>query len=181
MTTSPARLWFILGVALGTAALILALRHAALPRLQDDLTAHYAQRLAALPTDQAVAQLRRLSASPDQSLPLLVRALADERPRVRSAASAELTSHIEGWQTQPQADRSKSSAALASALANLPPQLALPERALTHRLAHIVLQQPLDGRLIDVAQVIVDCQRVLDLPCEEPPEVRVATATAQQR
>lgn len=181
MTKSPGRLCIVLGVALGTAALILTLRHTAMSRLQDDLAAHYAQRLAALPPAQAIAQLRRLSTAPDPSLPLLVRALADDRPQVRSAAAAELTILLEQLLARPESTRSEPAAAWARALADLPPQLPLSERALAHRLARAILQLPLDGRQVDVAQVIVDCQRVLDIPCEEPAKLRVAAAPTAKR
>ena len=75
-------------------------------------------------------------------------------------------------------ESSPRAARLAHALAATAENLPADRRAFVRSLAHELTVWPVDGRVVDAAQFIADCQTVLLLPLTEPIEVRVAAAPA---
>jgi hypothetical protein len=74
-------------------------------------------------------------------------------------------------------------------LAQEAPQLPAERRHLAHALARRLIEWPVDGRRVDAAQLIADCESVLMLPRlepreaakdDEPAEIRVAATPAAQ-
>jgi hypothetical protein len=170
------RLLVLVCIAGAVVATTLVLRHQATARLQNSLRRKYAVRIAQLPTEQAVQLLRQLSTSPELALTAVVGSLGDERAAVRAAASAELNALVERYSSLPTNEQSAHAQELAALLAQRSPQIPLGSRATAHAIARTILAWPLDGRAVDVARVIANCEQVLALPCEEPEELRVADA-----
>jgi hypothetical protein len=146
------------------------------------LAGHQQHQVAAAVESVAVQTIRRL-AQDDQWLEVIVAATADSRPAVAAAAQAEVLHRMERWQRLPAAESSPHVARLASALAAVAPRLPGEGRRFAHSLAQRLLLWPVDGRAIDAASLIGDCQTVLDLaqgdwPADEPPEWEVAAVPA---
>src|SRR6266850_7660855 len=145
--------------------------------VRDRLAQKYQQRLASLSERQAALFVRRLAHSEGEWLDVLVAASADERPAVAAAAEVELCEMVDRWAEL--AEESSSYVAdLARLLAQQAPGLPPQRRHLAHSLAQRLLDWPIDGRLVDAAELIADCQSVLLLPRAEPAEIRVAAAAA---
>jgi hypothetical protein len=173
------RLIVFVCVAAAVSATVIGLRPYATARIQERLRGKYDQRLAELPPQQAVLLLQQLSTTPELSLPALVASLADERPTVRKAGTAEIHALVQRVSSLPIPERSIQARKLAAELARHAPRMPPSSRAIAHEIARAALGWPLDGRAIEISRVIADCEQVLALPCEEPHELRVADARGE--
>jgi hypothetical protein len=124
----------------------------------------------ALDERDAAAMIARLTEA-DSNLPLIVHALADERPSVASAAERGLSSLVVRWERLTPPAASPRAAELASCLAaeidNLSPENARFAHGLTERL----MKWPLDSLQLDAERFLADCEIVLrrDLARTPPP------------
>jgi hypothetical protein len=144
-------------------------RASMLASTQARLSQRYQQRLAVLPEQQALRLIRELSRS-DQWIDALVVASCDERPAVAGAAGSLLRETVDRWTALPVKEGSMRVARLAHVLGKQAPQLAADRRSLPHALAERLIEWPVDGRQVDAARLIADCQSVLLLPRAEPLE-----------
>jgi hypothetical protein len=143
--------------------------------VRDRLTQKYQQRIASLSERQAALLVRHLAKSDGDWLDVLVAASADDRPIVAAAAETELRELVNRWAQRPE-ESSTDVADLARLLAQQAQELPPQRRHLAHSLAQRLLDWPVDGQLVDAAQLIADCQAVLLLPRVEPAEIRLAAA-----
>jgi hypothetical protein len=178
MRTSNLRV-IVFCVAASVVAVMLGARYLALERLQHRWASQYVERLADMPPERAVQLVRTLAASSEPWLPVMVGALCDDRPSVRAAASAELKIMVERWAEMPVVDCSARAEGLTTILAKKAPLMPLDSRAAAQGIARTILGWPLDGSASDIARVIADCESVLQLPCEEPAEIRIAAARTE--
>ncbi len=149
-------------------------RHALLGSTRQRLVESYQDRLASLPERDAARLIQRLAQNDDQWLEVLVCASADDRPLVSTTAERELQDLIDQWSSLPPQESASRVAMLASLLAehavSVPPE----RRQLAHSLAQRLILWPVDGRRVDAAIFIADCQSVLLLPLAEQAEIRIA-------
>jgi hypothetical protein len=149
-------------------------RHRLLDATQQRLVRSYQQRLISLPEREATSLIQRLAQSDDQFLEILVWASADDRPFVSMTAQRELQDLVDQWSSLQPHESSNRAAMLARQLAvhaaSMPPE----RRDLAHSLAQRLILWPVDGRQVDTARFIADCQSVLLLPQSEQTEIRVA-------
>ena len=146
--------------------------------VRDRLATGYRQTLARLSDDDAARLVRRLAHSDTQWLEVLVVASGDQRPDVAKAAAAELLDLVARRQTLPPENSALWTAELARLLALHAPSLPPQRRHLAFSLAQQLIEWPVDGRLIDAAQFIANCETVLLLPRSDEPEIRLAALPA---
>lgn len=135
-------------------------------RLQREITS--------LPEEAAAQRIGLVEGDDRESLQLLVAALAETRKAAVAAAQMRLLDMLETWERSTPAGKSQQIADLASLLAASAPQLAPEKLAFVQTLAQKLLAWPIDGRLIDAAKLIADCQAILELPTPELADVRLA-------
>jgi hypothetical protein len=139
------------------------------------LEQQYQQRIATLPEGQAARLVRELARRDRAWIGVILAASADDRDAVAAAAESELRDLVERWSALPAAESSSHVAELASLLAGHAPRLPAERRHLAQALAERLIVWPIDGRQVDVARLIAECQAVLLLPRTEPADIRVAT------
>jgi hypothetical protein len=144
--------------------------------VRDRLTQKYQQRLGGLTERQAALLVRRLARANGDWLDVLVAASADDRPAVAAAADTELRELVDRWAELPE-ENAPHIADLAGLLAQQAPRLPAERRQLAHSLAQRLIDWPIDGRLVDSAQLIADCESVLVLPRIDFSVARVAAAS----
>jgi len=126
-------------------------------------------------TDRRAAKLvLQLADGDEQWLEVLVAAWADPRGTVAQAGQVATLGLAQRWQALPPKDATPRFARLARLLAQDAPQMAPERREAAACLAQRLLDLPLDGRALDSAQFIADCQAVLLLPAAPPDEIRLA-------
>jgi len=167
-------------VAALTAALGWFARERLLLSTHDRLTQTYLHEIDVLSDRNAADLVARLAQDDAQWLDVLVPATADDRPIVAQAAESALLDLVTHWSVLPAEASSRQAATLAHLLAqqaqNLSADRCHPHRSLAQRL----ILWPVDGRIVDAAKFISDCQSVLLLPEVEPQEIRVASAAPQK-
>ena len=139
------------------------------------LTKQHQRELMSLLEPDAAQLVRRLS-SDEQWLAVIVAATADTRQAVAAAARAAILNHLEHWSRLSPAESSPRAAELAALLADQAARLPSEQKLFAQSLAHRLLLWPVEGRTIDTARLIANCQTVLNLPADEPPLLELATA-----
>jgi hypothetical protein len=176
MLTRANRWLLILSMAGTVAAAALLARHSMLAATHRWLERHYERQIAALSERQAVRLVRELARRDQPWIGVLLSASADDRVAVATTAESELRDLVERWSSIPISQISPQVAELASLLAVHAPRMPAERRHLAHALAERLIVWPVDGRQIDVARLIANCESVLLLPRTEPVEIRVAAA-----
>jgi hypothetical protein len=148
-------------------------------QVRDRLAEQYSERLRALPEAAAAQLIRELALHPEEWLGLIVNATGDSSPVIAAAAEAELLTIVEQWSALPPEQSSARAGKLARLLADQAPRLPADRRDVSQAIAQRLLNWPIDGRHVDAAKLIADCQQVLLLPRSEPAEIRVADASAR--
>jgi hypothetical protein len=180
MTARPPRRWRqILTVVILLVAGLQVMRAFLLPTTHERLAQRYRMQLAELGDEQAARLVERLAADDDQWLEILVVSAVDLRPLVSQAAQRELRNLVHRWADLPAADSSPRAATLALILAQSARDLAPDQRLIANSLARELITWPIDGRAIDAADFIANCQAVLLLPVAEPVEIRLAAVPVQ--
>jgi hypothetical protein len=141
-----------------------------------ELAQRHQQQLAQLSEEGAAALIERLAAADDEFLDLVVLALDDPRPRVASAAIRALQARVDCWGRWPQEQSGPRVAALAELLAPLARQLPTDRRAPAQTIATRLMAFPVNGRQVDSARLIANCETILRLqvPPSVPDEDRIA-------
>lgn len=132
------------------------------------------QQIVMLPERAAARFVQQLAGGDSPLVDVLVAASADERPAVAAAAATALRELVERWSARPPEEYSLGVAQLAHTLAEQARTLPADRRLLAHSLMQRLIEWPIDGRIVDSAQFIDDCQAVLLLTRAEPAETRVA-------
>ncbi len=119
-------------------------------------------RLQQTPDAQVPELLARIAELDDAGLPRITAALGDDRPAIALAASDLLDRRLDRWtmlsvdESTPHLDQ------LAKSLAALAPSLGPNGRARAARIAERILLWPVDRNLINGAELVANCQQVLD-------------------
>jgi hypothetical protein len=140
------------------------------------LTQSYQQRLMLLPERDAARLVQRLAQDQDQWLEILIWASADDRPLVGTTAQRELQDRIDQWASLPLQNSADRAVRLARLLAVYAPSTPPERRHFAHSIAQRLILWPVDGRHLDTASLIADCESVLMLPRADQVEIRVAAA-----
>src|SRR5262245_31176607 len=168
------RLLLVVAVTAATFAAVWPASAWLLASVRTRLATGYQQSLAELSDQEAARLVRRLAHGDAQWLEVLVQASGDERPDVAKAAATALQGLVARWRTMPPEGTAAGMAKLARLLAQHAPTLPPQRRHLPFLLTQQLIEFPVDGRLIDAAQFIDDCQTVLLLPRSDEPEIRLA-------
>ena len=148
-------------------------------RARARLAQQYNERLQNLPEAAAEQLVRELARDPDAWLELIVSATGDSRGSVAAAAEAELQANVEQWSLLSPAESSGRAGKLARLLADHAPHLPADRRDAAHGIAQRLITWPLDGRQVDAAKLIADCQQVLLLPRSDGAALRMAATPAR--
>jgi hypothetical protein len=127
--------------------------------------------IASLPEGQAAEMVRRLPEIGDEGLEVLAFALADKRQEVTAAARSALIALLTDWQDLPIDERSLQAERLASALADQAPKLSPDALVIAQYAARLLLSWPANGRRIDAAALIANCESILRLETDNLAEV----------
>jgi hypothetical protein len=149
-------------------------REKLLDATRERLVRSYQHRLTSLPELEAASLIQRLAQIDDQFLEIIVWASTDERTLVSATAQRELQDLVDQWSSLPPHESSVRAAMLARLLAVYAPALPAERRDLAHSLAERLILWPIDGRRVNTAGFIEDCQSVLLLPRTEETEIRIA-------
>lgn len=139
--------------------------------------------IAALPEQDAAILVRRLPEIDAEASAIVAFALADQRPQVAAAAIAALAELLESWQDLPIEERSTRAEQLASALARHAPSYSADAITAAQNAARLLLNVPTNGRRIDAAALIADCESILRrggeaLAENSPAETRIGALPA---
>ena len=146
-------------------------------RPRDILARQWRKELATVPDDQALARLRNVAGLGDVGIPILVEALGNERESVAQAAQEVLVERVDRWQLLRARYSSPKIAMLASSLAEWTPRFGPASRRVASDLALKMLLWPVDGKVTDGGQLIVDCELVLRAHTDSRPPVRSEFST----
>lgn len=124
-------------------------------------TARWQQELDAATSDQIPVLLDKMDRLGDVGIPVLVRALGSSRRHVAWGAQRRLSAKLRHWETLHARDASRHLAALAAALAENVEMLDPDRRHEAAEWATRILRRPLDQRMVDCAEVIASCERVI--------------------
>lgn len=136
----------------------------------------YQQQIADLPERQAARLIEQLAAGDREWLDLVVAAWSDSRPPVAAAAVSAVQSLVERWSQLPAAEASPRVEQLARLLAQHAPRMDAVQRDSAAVIAQRLLVWPVDGRQMNAARFIADCEALVRLPPSEPEELRLAAA-----
>ena len=117
--------------------------------------------IAALSEQEAAILVRRLPEIDAEASPIVAFALADQRPQVAAAAIAALDELLESWHDLPTDAQSTRAEQLASALAGHAPSYSGDALTAARNAATLLLNVPTNGRRIDAAALIADCESIL--------------------
>jgi|SRR5688572_4781359 len=134
------------------------------------LTQQRLDQIGALPEAEAAEIIRRTPEIDAEAIEILGSALADERPLVAAAARSALAALLEAWQELPVDERSRRAEMLASALARNSPKFSEEALAAAQGAAQLLLYLPANGRRIDAARLIADCETILRIGAESAPD-----------
>ena len=132
------------------------------------------EQIASLSDRRAARLVLQLAENDDEWIDAIVAAWADPRASVARAGQVATLGLEQRWSALPPQDASPRIARLARLLAQHAPQMDALRREAAIALAQRLLDLPLDGREMDSAQFISDCQSVLVLPVAPPDEIRLA-------
>jgi hypothetical protein len=117
--------------------------------------------IAALPEQEGALLVRRLPEIDAEASAIVAFALADQRPQVAAAAITALAELLESWQDLPIDEQSTRAEQLASALASHAPSYSTEALTAAQNAATFLLNVPTNGRRIDAAALIADCESIL--------------------
>ena len=153
------------------------------------LARHWRNRLKTVPEERVDVLLEGIARLGDPGIPVLVEALGSERACVAAGARRVLAKEMGRWELLRARDYSPKLAILAEALADHVDQFPLAARAEAADLAARILGLwTLDDAVVDPAQVIASCEKVLRTPSPQRPVLAqrpswepLADTSAEQR
>ena len=151
-----------LRLTLGITAGLVVLAVAAWSQYPRFLAAHWGNRLPTVPDERAAVLLEGVARLGEPGIPVLVDALGSERESVAAAGKRVLHNEFERWETLRAREYSPKLAILAKALADRVAQFGPTAREDAARLASQILRLwALDDEVVDPAEVIASCEKVL--------------------
>jgi hypothetical protein len=163
MTIRAKRRWFVgasIAVVLLATAAVAAMRFTQ-TRPQDLLARYFSGHLESVPDERVAAELQQLAELDQVGLLVIVDALGSERACVADSAVAALDHQLERWRELPRGESSQHVACLARRLSRRVEQWPTSARSAASDLALRILDWPVDGRQVNRAALIADCEHVL--------------------
>ncbi len=143
------------------------LLHNQYPRL---LAVYWRSQLDSVSDQKARELLGQIGALDESGVAVLVEALGSPRESVARAASQVLTERMELWTTLPPREASPRLLVLAKALAERVPQFGPTARRDAEDVATWILRWRPDGEIVDRAELIALCEKVLEATSFRQPE-----------
>lgn len=151
------RWWVIVLMAAGLLPAAIWLRE----RPTQLLARHWSEQLATTPDALVPVQLAQLAELGEAGMPVIVGALAHQRPSIAEAAAGTLHRQLDQWQRLPVRDSSPRVGQLARELAARVEEWPPGPRGVAGDLARRIVRWPSTSDATGKAQRILDCERVL--------------------
>jgi len=133
-------------------------------RAQDWLAGRLGHHLQSVPDERVEVELQQLAQLDGIGLLVVVDSLASPRRSVAHAAGVTLEQQLDRWRGLPREQSSRAVGALAHHLARRVHRWPAAARGPARDLALRILDWPVDGRVVERAALIADCQQVLSAP-----------------
>ena len=158
-------------VLAGLAAAVAVVLRSGAHRPADLLAADIGRYLGSVPDERVGVELQQLAELNHVGLLAVADALGSERACVAQSAAATLQRLLKRWRALPRDESSMRVARLTRRLAQRAERWPSAARSVASDLALQVLNWPVDGRQVDRAALIADCEHVLRLQGTEVPQL----------
>lgn len=160
--------WLVLATCGILVAVVLVVSSRWQSGVQSGQHAAWEAHLAILSERDATVLVRSLRQRDLQSIPTLVRALADQRPAVVEAAREAVGNLVADWKELPARDSVPRLSALAGQLADHQADFAPAQRQFARQVAQAMLVWPLADADFPADDLVAHCDRILSAPISRP-------------